>query len=102
MAQLKENVMRRVYAIYAFRMVVPKVAVLTIALYALKHFVSFVDVLRNMPSMADISRSALFFWSAFTNTDMIVQASILATFIILVFMARDVSRSMKMLSFARS
>jgi hypothetical protein len=101
MAELKQNIMRRVYAIYAFRMVVPKVAVLTVALFALKYFVSFVDVFKNMPSLADISHSVLFFWSAFAHTDMVVQVSLLATLGVLAFMARDIARNAHMLSFAR-
>lgn len=101
MAELKQNIMRRVYVIYAFRMVVPKVAILTIALFALKYFVSFVDVFRNMPSLADVSRSALFFWSAFTHTSVAVEMSILAVIVVLVFMARDLVRNAHMLSFAR-
>ena len=101
MAELKQSVMRRVYAIYAFRMVVPKVALLTVALFALKYFVSFIDVFKNMPSLSDISRSALFFWSAFTHTDVIVQASFLITIGVLAFMARDIARNAHMLSFAR-
>jgi hypothetical protein len=101
MAELKQNIMRRVYAIYAFRMVVPKVALLTVALFALKYFVSFVDVFRNMPSLADVSRSALFFWSAFAHTDIVVQASVLVTLGVFVFMVRDIARNAHMLSFAR-
>ena len=101
MAELKQNVMRRVYAIYAFRMVVPKVAVLTVALFALKYFVSFVDVFRNMPSMAEVSRSALFFWNAFTHTDVIVQASILIIFGVFTFMVRDIIRNTRTIAFAQ-
>jgi len=101
MAELKQNIMRRVYAIYAFRMVVPKVAILTIALFALKYFVSFVDVFKNMPRLADLSHSALFFWSAFAHTSIIVQTSLLAVVVVLVFMARDLVRNAHMLSFAR-
>ncbi|PJE74254.1 MAG: hypothetical protein COV01_02035 [Candidatus Taylorbacteria bacterium CG10_big_fil_rev_8_21_14_0_10_41_48] len=101
MAELKQNIMRRVYVIYAFRMVVPKVAILTVALFALKYFVSFVDVFRNMPSLADISHSVLFFWSAFAHTDIVVQESLVATLAVLTFMARDLVRNAHMLSFAR-
>lgn len=101
MAELKQNIMRRIYVIYAFRMVVPKVAILTIALFSLKYFVSFVDVFRNMPSLVDVSHSVVFFWSAFAHTDIIVQTSLVATLAVLVFMARDLVRSAQMLSFAR-
>lgn len=101
MAELKQNIMRRIYAIYAFRMVVPKVAVLTVALFALKYFVSFVDVFKNMPRLADLYHSALFFWSAFAHTSVVVQASLLAVVVVLAFMTRDLVRNAHMLSFAR-
>ncbi|MFA6095446.1 MAG: hypothetical protein WC767_01230 [Candidatus Paceibacterota bacterium] len=101
MAELKQNIMRRVYAIYAVKAVVPKVIVLAIALTALKYFVSFVNVFENMPSLSDISHSAAFFWSAFANTDIVVQASLLATIAALAFMARDVVVNVKTIALAR-
>lgn len=100
MAELKDHVMRRVYAIYAFRMVVPKVAVLTVALFALKYFVSFVDVFRNMPSLGEVARSTAFFWSAFVHTDIIVQVSLVATLVVLTLMVRDITRNMRMMTLA--
>ena len=102
MAELKQNIMRRIYAIYALRAVVPKVLVLAVALGLLKYFVSFVNVFANMPSITEVSQSIAFFWSAFINTDIVVQLAFAATVVSGAYMIRDVISNLKtMYRFAR-
>ena len=93
---LKTRIMRRVYAIYVLRkMLSPrslKVAIILASLWQIHTHVAEKFVLANMPRVADIVAVAKFYLAAFLHTQSIVQVSILASGVLVLWLAKDVLR----------
>jgi len=92
---LKQKIMRRVRAIYLLRKIVNpvslKCAVLLAFTTGVVSVVSTGSIVANMPHTFDIA--ALFHFSsyAFMNTEILVQAFILGTIGVMLWLARDVA-----------
>src|SRR3989338_5616030 len=93
---LKNEIMMRVRFVYGVRALprvfVPKLALLASLVAVAGFFVSMPHVLRNMPSLFEIGKFMEFIAAAFLNTNLIVQAVMLGTLVLLGLMVRDIAK----------
>jgi len=96
-SNIKQNVMNRVRTIHTVRPFTSGTAValflIVLSLYAIGRFIFVAQVFRNMPSPADIGAFLNFFVVAFMHTDFIVQVLSVLVVASLIWVARDVVRS---------
>ncbi len=97
--------MRRVYVVFFLRKVVKpfvikmgSVAALGVAVATL---VSVQNVLGNMPSPSEFVSFGKFVFSAFANTELSVQALLLAVAVLAAFAARDLARVSRLIGVRR-
>ena len=90
---LKKKIMRRVYAMYALRLVINRFVLKCAALIFLGvgvvSVISVTDVLANMPHLLDTM--ALFYFSkyAFMNAELSVQAFLLGMTVFMMWLGKD-------------
>lgn len=91
---IEKNVMRRVHTIWMLRSVFSEVTVccllLPLALWGIGTQVWVAHVVQNAPT--DIIDLPHFYMSAFTNTDLLVQALSLLALVSLLYLARETAR----------
>lgn len=91
--------MQRVRFIYwskrLYHSVTLKIFLLGMFMASATVYISLPNVLRNMPSLADISASWRFFTTAFANTQVTVQLLSVLAFAVLVWLASDIVRSLR-------
>jgi hypothetical protein len=91
--KLKKRIMRRVYAVwFAKRITSPfviKFVVLILFIFRMGSYVSFSNVVANMPSFASYG----FFWSAFLNTETALKLLLVGVFLLAVWLLRDIKIS---------
>lgn len=94
--QLKKRIMRKIYAIYAFRKVFSNMAfkIYTglILIYAIKVFVHVEAVANNMLKLSDLSGLYNFMSDSVLNTELSVQLIIVGVFGLIVWTMRDFIR----------
>jgi hypothetical protein len=96
--ELKNNIMRRVRRIYILRQVLNP---LTLKIYALalmgiiaSYLVSIPDILRNIP-ISDLSALYTFGTFSIVHTEVYVQLMVAAALALLLWLMRDIVRSMR-------
>lgn len=91
--------MQRVRFIYNAKAVghllLAKAAILASLLAISGFFVSIPNVLKNMPSLFDISNVALFSLSAFENTDFMIQIISIGTVVVIFYIFRDIVKTFR-------
>ena len=91
---VKQNIMRRIYFIYTLKRVSHVFAVrfgLLAALVSVGSFsVSVPNVLKNMPSLLQISKFFEFSFYAFLNTKLVIQLIVAGSVVVLFYLTRDV------------
>lgn len=96
---LQSKVMRRINFIYytrqIFQPLVLNAAALAFFVGLVGAFVSVEQVFRNMLTASDLSEFVAFVWSAFTRTELSVQALLLGAAIFLVTLAIEFCREVK-------
>ena len=99
MTNLEKRIMRRVYAVFIMRQLTRPMAVklygVCIAAFTLSFFVSFQNVIANMPSFSDFNRLYTFNVSAVTHTELVVQFILIALLGILVALSRDIMQAFR-------
>lgn len=99
MSELKTNVMKKVYRLYAVRRLVyrtlPEFVLMVVALYAFGREVFVSQVFQNAPSFAQIGKSFVFFLSAFTHTEIAVQATLVVVAIAGAYFLADLVKSVR-------
>ncbi|MEX0934137.1 MAG: hypothetical protein WD003_02710 [Candidatus Paceibacterota bacterium] len=94
----KKSLMRKIYAIWLFRqvfnMTTAKLAVIGGLIWQLTFYVSFGQVVRNMPSFADVNASYTFLESALLNTEATTQVIMLGILILITLFLWDMRRKM--------
>lgn len=94
--------MRRVYSVYALRIIFSRTALegglLLVAGVWIASYVSLGNVLLNMPSPAEVTSFINFAKSAFTQTEFIVQILTLLALSALVLFVLDIGRSIREIS----
>lgn len=90
----KKTIMRKIYLIWMFRKIfnvtVAKVVAIFVLVWQLTAYVSFANVVRNLPSLSDFSASYSFFESAVVNTEITTQVLMVAILMLGFFLVRDV------------
>lgn len=103
MTNINSIVMSRVRTSHALRPFVSTaslgVVLMVVSVYAVSREVWVDMVLRNMPSITDVSAFVHFFTSAFLNTGFVVQAFSVLAFVSALFLVRE---SLRALSFSFS
>lgn len=93
---IKKNIMRRVYTIYAIRALLSvtalKVYGLVAAVVGMGVFVSFSNVLANVPHITETKSFISFVESAFFETEFVVQVLVLLSIALLALVARDLAK----------
>lgn len=96
MTNIEKNVMRRVRTIHLLRPVASGATasclLLLLALWGIGREVWVGRVFENMPHSGDVVAIAQFYFSAFVNTQIIVQTLSLVTLGALVYLARETAR----------
>ena len=91
--------MRRVYALYVFRQLTQpasmRLVLLVLSIGGLFSSVSVGQVVRNMPSLSDISGITAFYLSALTHTNVVVQFLFLLLCVSAILLIRDIVASLK-------
>jgi len=91
--QLKNRIMRRVYAVWiikkVFSPIVIKTAILLAFVWQMAALVSFTNVLANTNSIIDYN----FFWHAFLNTEMLTKVLLLGSIVLIALVARDIYKN---------
>lgn len=91
--QLKKRIMRRVYAIYAFRKALCatafKVYISLVLLYGIKVFVHVEAVANNIPQLSDFSGLYNFMLYSVINTELVVQFVIFGIATLIIWVMRD-------------
>ena len=91
--QLKQRIMRRIYALYVLRLftqsVSSRVALMLIALAGIASSVSVPNVLKNMPQVSDLPALSSFYLSAFSETTLAVQLLVFALLVSAMLLSRD-------------
>lgn len=94
----KTSVMWKIYVIWAFRQVFnltsAKLAAVALLVWQLSTYVSFGQVIRNMPSLSDWNASYAFIESAFVNTEVTTQIIILGIIAVGALFALDIRRNL--------
>ncbi len=94
---LKEKIMLRVRFIHNVkavgRLLLARVALLATLVAAAGFFVSIPNVLKNMPSILDVSNVARFSLTAFLNTKLAIQIIAIGTIVLLFYIARDIVKA---------
>jgi nicotinamide mononucleotide adenylyltransferase len=94
MTNIEKNVMRRVHTIHVFRPFVSgsafSIVVAAFALYGIGREVWVARVFENAPH--DFARVPEFYFSAFTNTEIIVQILTVITLISMIYLARKTAK----------
>jgi len=95
--KLKKKIMRRIYFMFFLQKVFNSFAVKVYALISFVGFmivqVSLVNVIANMPNMANINALYRFFVSAFLNTEFIVQALTLGALTATLLLLKDIAKT---------
>lgn len=95
-SSISHIVMRRVHRIHLMRRAAAALSaasVFLLALWGVGREVWVAKVLENMPSVADVPGVALFFLSAFQETDLAVQLLLIVALAALVWFARALARA---------
>lgn len=91
--QLKNKIMRRVYAVWlvkkVFSPVVVKAAILLAFIWQMTAYVSFGNVMANIPSLTAYN----FYWNAFANTETISQLLALGSMFLVAWLVRDIYKN---------
>ncbi len=93
---LKTRIMRRVYAIWILRKALSqrslKIMVILATFWQIKNLVYVRAVIANAPSITDLVANLRFFSAALLHTQFAVQISILASAILMLWVARDIQK----------
>jgi len=93
---LREQIMMRVRFVYGVRALprvfMPKLAILASLVAVAGFFVSFPNVLHNMPSLFEIGDFSRFIVAAFLNTKLAIQVVSLGSFAVAIFIVRDITK----------
>lgn len=91
---LKKNIMMRVRFIYGVkslsRVFVPKIALLATLVAVAGFFVSFPNVLRNMPNFLEVTKFTEFTITAFFHTKLVTQTVFIGVLVLLGYIVRDI------------
>ncbi len=102
----KQIVMSRVRAIHAMRPFVSTsalcVALVLVSVYAVSQEIWVAQVIANMPSVTDVAALSKFFAVAFLNTSYIVKAFSIVAVGSVVWLAREIARSVPVSTVARA
>ncbi|KND46819.1 MAG: hypothetical protein AB199_00060 [Parcubacteria bacterium C7867-004] len=95
---ISDTVMRRVRRVHALQSVVSvttlSALVFVLALWGIGREVWVAKVIANMPSLFDVPALARFMTSAFLHTDFIVQSATVIALAALLWLARELARSL--------
>lgn len=91
--------MRKIYMIYALRLAMSRAGIeafiILLSIGAMGSFVSFSNVLRNMPNPTQFKSFFNFSQSAFLETELIVQAALLTGVTVAGLLIRDIIKNFK-------
>ncbi|MCI0542313.1 hypothetical protein L0Y69_00970 [bacterium] len=93
---LRKRIMRRVYAVWLIKKILSPITAKIVLFAALAKqlfmFVSVRDVIINSPPAYDVFGSTQFFTSAFLNTSVMVQVSLVGIAALALWLSRDFTR----------
>ncbi len=95
---IKQNVMRRVHAVHTMRLIGRmglSLVVFSGSLYAIGREVWVAKIFHNMPALADFGAVLSFFLSAFRETHLVVQLTILVSVLAMVWLAKEILAALR-------
>jgi len=96
--QLKKQIMRRIYIIafmkQIFHPVIIRSAVLIVFMIVVNVFVSTINVIKNMTSLAGVEAFSRFLMEAFLHTEALVQVLLSGTIVLAVWLVIDITRKL--------
>lgn len=99
-SKLKKKIMRRVYTLYVMRQLLSPLALKVYTLVFLfagtATLVSVSNVFKNMPQLSDVGGILYFSFSAFLNTEVLVQSLVIGMVVFLAMLARDVATGIRL------